>query len=112
MKLYLSGPMSGLPDYNRPEFNRVATLLRLMDHEVFNPADLKTTSYRLCLAQGLEWICKEAEGMVSLAGSLDSVGAKVEIKVAQACGLTRWVHTSDDRFWAVDGIQGELGREG
>ena len=40
MKLHLSGPMTGLEDFNRPEFNRVAEVLQAMGHDVFNPAVL------------------------------------------------------------------------
>lgn len=40
MKLYLAGPMSGLPGYNFAEFNRVAALLRRDGHEVFDPAEI------------------------------------------------------------------------
>ena len=92
MKVYLSGPMTGLPDYNRPEFNRVAAILRDMGHEVFNPAEAEQPIlYRVALASGLMWICEEADGIVSLRGSADSPGARAEIEVAAACEIPRWV---------------------
>ncbi len=40
MRIYLAGPMSGLPDYNFPEFNRWAALLRDQGYEVVNPAEM------------------------------------------------------------------------
>ena len=41
MILFLSGPMTGLPDYNRAEFNRVAALLGATPNMiVLNPAVL------------------------------------------------------------------------
>jgi len=40
-RLYLAGPMSGLPQHNFPLFNRVAAHLRARGHAVFNPAENK-----------------------------------------------------------------------
>ncbi|HQR71250.1 MAG TPA: DUF4406 domain-containing protein [Burkholderiaceae bacterium] len=39
MRLYVAGPMSGIPHFNIPLFDQVATTLRLMGHEVINPAE-------------------------------------------------------------------------
>lgn len=36
--IILSGPMTGLPDYNRPAFHAAANALRLRGHTVVNPA--------------------------------------------------------------------------
>ena len=40
MRLYLSGPMTGLPDHNRAAFDAAATRLRAQGHFVINPAEL------------------------------------------------------------------------
>ena len=40
MKIYISGPMTGQPDFNRPAFNAKAAELRALGHEVVNPAEL------------------------------------------------------------------------
>lgn len=37
--IYLSGPMSGLPDYNRPAFDRAAKSLREKGYKVWSPAE-------------------------------------------------------------------------
>lgn len=39
MKLYIAGPMSGLPDSNYPTFNRTAEQLQGHGYQVENPAD-------------------------------------------------------------------------
>lgn len=40
-RIYIAGKMSGLPDYNRPAFNKVAKRIRGYGYEVFNPAEVK-----------------------------------------------------------------------
>ncbi|TCK39665.1 uncharacterized protein DUF4406 [Paraburkholderia sp. BL8N3] len=40
MKIYVSGPMTGLPDLNKPAFNAEAARLRAEGHEVVNPAEV------------------------------------------------------------------------
>ncbi len=39
MKIYLSGPMSGHPNFNYPAFHAAAVALRAMGHSVSNPAE-------------------------------------------------------------------------
>ena len=51
MKIYLSGPMSGLPQFNIPEFDAAAAVLRADDHEVCNPPEEDPAEVRAeCLA--------------------------------------------------------------
>lgn len=38
-RIYIAGPMSGLPDLNYPYFNQVAAVLRQLGHHVENPAE-------------------------------------------------------------------------
>lgn len=38
MKLYLSGPMTGLPDHNREAFNKREGMLKRRGYDVVNPA--------------------------------------------------------------------------
>jgi hypothetical protein len=39
-KVYIAGPMTGLPDYNRPAFFTAETVLQEYGHTVLNPAVL------------------------------------------------------------------------
>jgi hypothetical protein len=39
-KVYIAGPMSGLPDCNRPAFNLAAQVQKSLTHIVLNPATL------------------------------------------------------------------------
>ena len=40
MKIYISGPMSGIPDNNRDEFSSMASLIQAKGHEPVNPHDI------------------------------------------------------------------------
>ena len=40
MRVYVSGPMTSLPDHNRPAFDAAAKRLREQGHFVINPAEL------------------------------------------------------------------------
>lgn len=113
MKIYLAGPMQGIPEFNFPMFNRVAAQLRAQGHEVFNPAekdierhggvdiskgnvngDIKQAQgeYKFDLRQALcedtNYICLHAEGIVMLPGWENSKGARAEHALANALGLT------------------------
>lgn len=39
MNIYVSGPMTGLPEFNFPAFDEVSAALRTAGHAVFSPAD-------------------------------------------------------------------------
>lgn len=47
-KIYIAGPMSGLPEMNFPAFHAEATWLRAMGNEVVNPAEINPD-------QGAKW---------------------------------------------------------
>ena len=110
MRLYLAGPMRGYPEFNHPAFHEGARDLRARGHEVFSPAehdnengfdftgtggspeDLDAHGFdlRKALAADLDWICRNADGLVVLPGYQKSLGATAEIATAKALGLPVW----------------------
>lgn len=89
MKLYLAGPMTGLPGLNFPAFHAAAEALRARGYQVFNPAELGfgENDYRPALTACLAWICGEAEALAVLPGWEKSKGAQAEVATAYALGL-------------------------
>ena len=89
MKVYLSGPMSGIPDFNRPALAAAADKLRRKGHQVFNPgaANLKDMSYGKILAYDLNLVCDWADAIALLPGWQCSKGASAEYMAAVAVGL-------------------------
>ena len=111
MKLYLAGPMRGIPEFNFPAFHQGAAMLRAAGHIVFCPAerDIEKTgvdiskgnatgdnavaeqqhgfNLREALKDDLVFICIEADGIALLPGWENSKGARAEIAAAEALGL-------------------------
>jgi hypothetical protein len=96
-KIYVAGPMTGLPDFNYPAFNVAAAKLRAIGHTVFNPAENPVPAcgtwqgyMRLALAQLVQCEC-----IVLLPGWSDSRGALIEHKLAKVLQM-EVVHFLDD----------------
>lgn len=95
MRLYIAGPMTGLPDYNYPAFDAAAADLTERGHEAINPA-------RRGLIGGWSWAdylraalrdVTDAEGIATLPGWRASRGACLEVHVATTLGMpVRGVH--------------------
>lgn len=85
--IYLSGPMSGLPDYNYPAFNAAAARLRDLGYTVENPAENPAcTSWegymRLALAQLVR-----CDTTLLLPGWDKSKGAVLECSISRVLGM-------------------------
>jgi hypothetical protein len=95
MKIYLAGPMRGIPEFNFPAFHAAANVLRHDGHLVFNPAENDELmekqgvpiTIRRCLEIDLAWICREADAVALLPGWQNSKGAQAERATAVALGL-------------------------
>ena len=95
MKIYLSGPMRGIPEYNFPAFDAAAKRLRGEGHIVFSPADSDRfmdligvpVNARTCFEIDSAYISRHAEAVYVLPGWETSRGAQAEIALAKAIGL-------------------------
>lgn len=93
MKVYIAGPMSGLPEFNYPAFNAAEGRLLVAGHYPLNPArseEHNTTGK----PQAWDWYMRhalrmvaDADGVALLPGWEDSRGAKLEHVVATALVL-------------------------
>lgn len=101
--------MRGIKDFNFPAFHQAAFQLRMLGHEVFNPAERDEAKYgrdigksdtgnpadaeakgfdlRDALATDLDWICRHADGIYMLKGWENSKGATAERATAIALAL-------------------------
>lgn len=99
MKVYLAGPMRGIPKSNFPAFDAAAEALRAAGHTVFNPADhdrkcgltggkeLTHEQRQAVFKADTNFICTKAEAVALLPGWSKSLGAKAEKALAEAIGL-------------------------
>ncbi|WP_050872407.1 DUF4406 domain-containing protein [Comamonas testosteroni] len=88
-RVYLSGPMSGLPELNYPTFNDKATELRARGWHVENPAENPPPpcgSWRGYMRMAL-WQLVSCEAIYLLPGWENSKGARLEYSIAQSLGL-------------------------
>jgi hypothetical protein len=94
MKLYIAGPMTGLPEFNYPAFNRAETALKAVGFETRNP----TGGLAVPADDGTEWdeymrrgirLLLEADGVALLPDWSVSKGATVENDLAMALGMPR-----------------------
>ncbi|MBT9431046.1 DUF4406 domain-containing protein [Candidatus Sodalis endolongispinus] len=86
--IYIAGPMTGKPDFNRAAFSLAAVRLSAQGAIPLNPAILPDGLYqadymRICLA-----MLQCADGIYLLDGWQDSVGACAEVALAKKLGLT------------------------
>ena len=88
--VYLSGPMTGLPDYNRPAFDKLAADIRAEGKTDFNPAEvgerdvIRTRSWYM--RKDIEALLK-SDSVHVLQGWEKSEGAKLEIEIARQLEL-------------------------
>lgn len=83
MKLYIAGPMTGLPKYNYPAFHAAEAQLKAAGYETLNPAtngeqDSWDGYMRAAIAQVVQ-----ADGIAYLPGAYGSRGARLELHLAE-----------------------------
>lgn len=94
--IYLSGGMSGHPDYNLPAFREAATRLRLEGYRVFNPGEQgadapESAPYAIYLPADIRAVL-ECDAVVALPGWEQSRGALLEIGLATLLGKLVWAY--------------------
>ena len=87
-RIYLSGPMSGLPNFNYPAFDLEAKRLRKIGFEVINPAEMhpKPDTWNECLRNDLKALL-DCDTLALLDGWQGSAGAHLEMHVAHRVGI-------------------------
>lgn len=137
MKLYVAGPMTGLPQFNFPAFDAMAVSLRQAGYEVVSPAELDDPEDRAAalaspdgymhgghhmnktwgdfLARDVKLIADEGvDGIVVLPGWAGSRGARLETFVGRMlCDVAvyRWDATYEElrKVSMLELAQGWLG---
>lgn len=89
MRVYISGPMTNMPDLNFPAFNEAARRLRSLGFEVVNPAELNpdpATPWAQCMRTDIKALC-DCDVIALLPGWEKSKGAHLELQIAHRLEL-------------------------
>lgn len=83
-RVYIAGPMSGLPELNHPAFNAAASALRGAGYDVVNPAELVPdpgTEWHACMRTDIRELVT-CDAVALLPGWETSRGACIEQRLA------------------------------
>ena len=89
-KMYLSGPMTGVENFNHTTFHRIAAEFRMAGFEVCSPAEFfdgDTTKERKDYMREAFTYLLEADTIVLLPGWQESEGARIEAAMAKELDL-------------------------
>ena len=86
--IYLSGPMTSMPDLNFPLFHSTAASLRAAGHSVINPAELNPDpgTWSECMRREIKALM-ECDTVATLPGWQDSRGARLEVHIGKELGM-------------------------
>lgn len=93
MKIYISGPMTGRPDFNHPAFHAAAATLRAAGWAVFNPAEnglQPDAQWGVHMRVDIKALM-DCDAIVLLDGWMDSKGARLERHIAVQLGMRVYV---------------------
>ena len=105
MTLYLSGPMTGITEFNYPAFQRACYALRDMGHTVVSPHEVAhqengvvgSLPWRDYLMRDIhELTGAKCSAIVMLAGWAKSRGARLELSIALALDFEVFYIQRDD----------------
>jgi hypothetical protein len=107
-KMYLSGPMDGLEEFNHPLFNRVAAEFRQVGFAVCTPSEFfdgdKSRERKEYMREAVKYLL-EADTIVLLPGWEDSKGARLEAAIATELDLSIMEYVERDDTDAPEGQQ-------
>lgn len=87
LRIYVAGPMTGLPDFNYPAFNAEAERLRAIGYRVENPANNpKQATWQEYMREAVAQLAK-CDMVVVLPGWENSRGALIENGLAVSLGI-------------------------
>ena len=92
--IYISGPMTGLPEFNYPAFHAATELFEEAGYKVYNPARdykydgaLESFPVRDAFKYYCNFITEVADEIYMLKGWEKSIGARAEHALALAIGI-------------------------
>lgn len=88
-RVYIAGPMTGLPELNFPAFHAAAKSLRQAGFDAVNPAEINAdtaASWLDCMRADIQQLVT-CDGIAMLPGWENSKGAKLENHIATQLGL-------------------------
>jgi hypothetical protein len=97
MRLYLAGPMTGLPELNFPLFHARAARLRELGFEIVNPAEINAdpkANWRQCMRADIRELVG-CDGIVMLPGWEKSKGASLEHHIAKSLSMAIFASADD-----------------
>ncbi|MGH2421873.1 DUF4406 domain-containing protein [Pseudomonas canadensis] len=88
-RIYLSGPMTGLPGLNFAAFHAMTTNLRAGGHTVTNPAELNPDggTWADCMRRDIAALM-DCDTVATLPGWEHSKCARLEVLIAERLGMT------------------------
>lgn len=86
LKVYIAGPMTGLPGHNYDAFHKAADQLLKQGFTVFNPANNKGSDWQQFMRRSLEQIA-QVDMLFMLRGWEKSRGARLEQHLATEMGI-------------------------
>ena len=123
LRWYLAGPMTGIPQFNFPLFDRVSQSLREDGYTIISPAELDDDADRAMalasedgeigsqvrtwgdfLSRDVKIVADEVDGIIFLPGWFKSRGARLEAFTATLCGhsFAEWVEHSRGAAYPMD----------
>ena len=88
-RIYISGPITGMPELNFPAFHAEAARLRALGYDVVNPAELNpdpSTSWHQCMRTDLKALL-DCDIIAMLPQWQKSAGAHREMHIAHRVGI-------------------------